>query len=159
MQSDKKEKFYITTAIDYVNSSPHIGHALEKVQADVVARYQRLRGKDTFFLTGTDEHGAKIVRAAEEAGVGVEVFVDSNVKKFQELIAKLNISNDAFIRTTDKKRHWPAVEKIWKQLADRGDLYKKKYQGLYCVGHEAFVTQKDLADGVCSLHKKEPEKV
>ncbi|MBI2462824.1 MAG: methionine--tRNA ligase [Candidatus Spechtbacteria bacterium] len=152
-------KYYITTAIDYVNSSPHIGHALEKVQADVAARYQRLQGKEVFFVTGTDEHGAKIARSAKAKGVGVEEFVEGNVKIFQELWKELRVSNDYFIRTTDQKHHWPAVEKVWRQLEKNGDLYKKTYEGLYCVGHEAFITQKDLVDGKCSLHKKEPEKV
>jgi len=151
------KKFYITTAIDYVNARPHIGHALEKVQADVLARYHRSLGDEVFFLTGTDEHGAKIVRAAEEVGIPIKKFVDKNAKVFQGLIKELNISNDYFIRTSDKKVHWPGAQKMWKALAAAGDIYKKQYKGLYCVGHEAFVTRKDLVDGKCALHKKEPE--
>src|SRR4030042_1222789 len=142
--SSQKEKFYITTAIDYVNADPHLGHALEKIQADVIARYQRLLGKDVFFLTGTDEHGEKIVRAAEKAGKSLEEFTDNISSKFKDLAKVLNISNDDFIRTTDKERHWPTVQKTWKKLADKGDIYKKKYKGLYCVGCESFVKEKDL---------------
>ena len=152
-----KKKFYITTAIDYVNASPHLGHAFEKVQADVLARYHRALGEEVFFLTGTDEHGAKIARAAEEAGIPVKKFVDKNAKVFQGLVKALNISNDYFIRTSDKEVHWPGAQKMWKALADSGDIYKKQYKGLYCVGHEAFVTRKDLVGGKCALHKKEPE--
>jgi len=150
-------KFYITTAIDYVNSVPHIGHAFEKVQADTLARYHRALGDGVFFLTGTDEHGAKIARAAEAAGVPAQKFVDQNAKVFQRLAKDLNISNDYFVRTSDKKKHWPAVEKMWRGLVKKGDIYKKNYEGLYCVGHEAFVTSKDLVDDKCALHKSAPE--
>jgi len=151
------KKFYITTAIDYVNGPPHIGHAFEKVQADVLARYNRALGNDVFFLTGTDEHGAKIVRSAERAGVPVKEFVDLNSKKFQELTRVLNISNDYFVRTSDREIHWPAIEKMWRELEKSGDIYKKIYKGLYCVGHEAFITEKDLVDNKCDIHKTQPE--
>ena len=151
------KKFYITTAIDYVNANPHIGHAFEKVQADVLARYHRTLGEEVFFLTGTDEHGVKNVRSAEDAGIPIKKFVDKNAKIFKNLAEALNISNDYFIRTSDKKVHWPGAQKMWKALASAGDIYKKQYKGLYCVGHEAFVTRKDLVEGKCALHKKEPE--
>lgn len=150
-------KYYITTALPYVNSAPHLGFVLEIIQADVLARYHRLLGEDVFFLTGTDEHGVKIVKAAEAAGVPVEKFANKNAQKFRELTKAFNISNDDFIRTTDKKRHWPAVRKVWEELKARGDIYKKKYRGFYCVGHEAFITQKDLVNGKCAIHEKEPE--
>jgi len=153
----KNKKFYITTAIDYVNSQPHLGHALEKIQADVLARHHRLKGEDVLFLTGTDEHGRKVLEAAEAAKKDAKSFVDENVRKFKELTKILNISNDDFIRTTDKKRHWPAVKKIWLKLKESGDIYKKKYKGLYCSGCEAFITKKDLIDGKCRTHHKEPE--
>ncbi|MBU2219398.1 class I tRNA ligase family protein, partial [Patescibacteria group bacterium] len=153
----KMEKFYITTAIDYVNALPHLGHALEKVQADAIARYQRLLGKEVYFLTGTDEHGIKILRSAQEANKDVKEFVDENTEKFKELIKKLNISNNDFIRTSDKKRHWPGVQALWKKLAEKEDIYKSKYKGYYCVGCEAYVTEKDLIDGKCPEHNKEPE--
>lgn len=152
-------KFYITTAIDYANAKPHIGHALEKIQADVLARYHRAKGDDVWFLTGTDEHGTKIARAAESAGKDIQSFVDENAQYYKNLKDTLNLSWDDFIRTTDQKRHWPGVQKLWTKIYEAGDLYKKKYQGLYCVGCEAFVTEKDLADGKCPIHFKEPEKV
>ncbi|KKS38938.1 MAG: methionine--tRNA ligase [Candidatus Sungbacteria bacterium RIFCSPLOWO2_12_FULL_41_11] len=152
-------KYYITTAIDYVNAKPHIGHALEKIQADVLARFHRIKGDDVWFLTGTDEHGAKIARAAEAAGKNPKDFVDENSEKFRELKIKnvLNLSWNDFIRTSDQKRHWPGAQKLWLKLFEAGDLYKKKYRGLYCVGHEAFVTEKDLVQGKCRDHQKEPE--
>ena len=152
-------KFYITTAIDYVNAAPHIGHALEKIQADVIARYHRIKDSDVFFLTGTDEHGAKIARAAEGAGKNPKDFADDNAEKFKELKEVLNLSWDDFIRTSDERRHWPGAQKLWLKLHEAGDLYKKKYRGFYCVGHEAFVTEKDLVDGKCRDHQKEPEVV
>lgn len=151
------KKYYITTAIDYANASPHIGHALEKIQADVVARYRRAKNGEVLFLTGTDEHGAKIARAAEAAKRTPKDFVDENTGKFKELKKILNLSWDDFIRTSDQKRHWPGAQKLWLKLHEAGDLYKKKYRGLYCVGHEAFVTEKDLEGGICRDHKKEPE--
>ena len=159
IMSSKKQTFYITTAIDYVNAKPHIGHALEKIQADVLARYHRIKGDDVWFLTGTDEHGAKIARAAEAAGKDPKDFVDENSEKFTELKKVFNLSWDDFIRTSDQKRHWPGAQKLWLKLHEAGDLYKKKYRGLYCVGHEAFVTEKDLVGGKCRDHQKEPEMI
>ena len=153
-------KFYITTAIDYPNAKPHIGHALEKLYADTIARYKRIQGYDVFYLTGTDEHGVKNVRAAQKAGIPVAKFIDKNVEGFKELIGALNISNDYFIRTTNKKLHWPAVHKIWRAFEKNKDIYKKEYQGLYCAGHEAFVTRKDLdKNGSCVDHGTPPEPV
>ena len=150
-------KFYVTTSIPYTNAAPHIGHALEFIQADVLARYNRLKKRNVFFLTGTDEHGVKVVRSAKKAGETPKKFVDKNTAEFKKLIRALNISNDDFIRTTDKKRHWPGAQKLWLELVKAGDLYKKNYKGLYCVGHEAFVTEKDLVGGVCAIHKVRPE--
>lgn len=155
----KKNKFYITTSIAYTNSFPHIGFALESIQADVLARYHSILGDEVFFLTGTDEHGAKVVKAAEKAGKNPKDFVDEISNKFKELNGILNLSNDDFIRTSDSIRHWPSVRKVWLQLKENGDIYKKKYQGLYCLGCEAFITQKDLAEGKCLIHNKEPELV
>ncbi len=155
----KEAKFYITTAIDYVNDKPHLGHALEKIQADVLARYAREKfgPENVRFLTGTDEHGVKVARAAEKAGLPPEKFAAEVSGKFQELKDKLNLSWDQFIRTTDEKLHYPGVEKMWRALVAAGDIYKKAYRGLYCVGHEAFITEKDLADGKCRDHRREPE--
>ena len=152
-----KKKFYITTSLPYTNAPPHIGFALEAVQADVLARYHRLLEEDVFFLTGTDEHGQKVVRAAEGAGKTQKEFTDRISKEFQNLKGVLNLSNNDFIRTTDKKRHWPNVERVWNKLAENGDIEKRKYRGLYCVGCEAFVTKKDLVGGKCPNHGKEPE--
>lgn len=150
-------KFYITTSLPYVNAAPHIGFALEAVQADTIARWHKQKGEEVFFLTGTDEHGAKIARAAEAAGKTPQELVDENSKKFHDLKDALNLSWDAFIRTSDQTNHWPVAQELWKRLVDAGDLYKKTYQGLYCVGHEAFVTKKDLVEGKCEIHKKAPE--
>lgn len=152
-------RYYITTAIDYVNGEPHIGHALEKIQADVLARYHRAKGDKVWFLTGTDEHGLKIFRAAQEAGQNTREFVDANASSFKNLKNVLNLSWDDFIRTSDQKQHWPGAQKLWNKLLEAGDLYKKKYQGLYCVGCEAFKPPKDLVDGKCPDHQKEPERV
>lgn len=151
------KKFYVTTSIPYVNANPHIGHALEFIQADVLARYYRQKGSDVFFLTGTDEHGVKIARAAAAAGKEPQDFVDEIAEKFRELLKALNISNNDFIRTSDQKRHWPGAQKLWRELEKAGDIYKKNYSGLYCVGHEAFITEKDLVNGKCRDHQREPE--
>lgn len=148
----KKKKFYITTTIPYANAPPHIGFALEIVQADVIARWHRLLGEDVFFLTGTDEHGSKNYRRAKEEGLTPQQFVDQNASYFKELTKLLNISNTEFIRTTDKKVHWPGVLEIWKTLAKKGEIYKKKYEGYYCSGCERFITEKDLVDGKCPNH-------
>ncbi|MDD5144527.1 MAG: class I tRNA ligase family protein [Candidatus Pacebacteria bacterium] len=152
-----RNKFYITTSIAYTNAPPHIGYALELIQADVLARHNKLLKKDVFFLTGTDEHGIKIVKAAEAAKKKPDDFTNEISAKFRELTKALNLSNTDFIRTIDQKRHWPAVEKAWKQLRKNEDIYKKKYKGLYCVGCEAFVKEKDLVQGKCPNHLQEPE--
>jgi len=153
-------KFYVTTSIVYTNAAPHVGFALELVQADLLARYHRIKGDKTWFLTGTDENGVKNKKTAEELSITPQELVDRNSAKVKELVKILNISNDDFIRTTDKERHWPVVEKVWKKLEENGDLYKKEYEGLYCSGCEAFITKKDLdKDGKCRIHKKKPEKI
>ena len=152
-----KKKFYITTSIAYTNAQPHLGFGLESVQADVIARHHRLLGEDVFFLTGTDEYGRKVVEAAEEADKTPKKFCDGISAKFRNLKEILNLSNDDFIRTTDQKRHWPAVKKAWLGLKKSGDIYKKKYRGLYCSGCEAFITRKDLMNGKCVIHQKKPE--
>lgn len=148
------EKFYLTTAIDYVNASPHIGHALEKVQADVIARFRRLKGDDVFFLTGTDEHGTKIYRAATNAGLTPQEFCDRKSAEFKRLVKELNISNDYFIRTTEK-RHQLACQKLW--IACSQHIYKARYRGYYCVGCEAYLLERDLENGLCPIHKTRPE--
>jgi len=157
--TDKKKKFYITSSIPYTNAPPHIGFALEIIQADVLARYHRSLDEDTFFLTGVDEHGLKTKRAAEKANKTPKEFADEISEKFRKLKTVLNLSYNDFIRTTDKKRHWPAVKKVWLKLRENGDIYKKKYKGFYCAGCEAFVTKKDLVNGKCPIHQKKAELV
>jgi methionyl-tRNA synthetase len=143
---------YLTTTLPYVNADPHIGFALELVHADSLVRAWRAHGEDVFFTTGTDEHGQKIFQAAEKAGQGVQEYVDHYAGQFEKLKQALSISNDAFIRTTDPK-HVEAAQEIWRRCDAAGDIYKKVYAGLYCVGCEAFKTEKDLTDdGHCSLH-------
>ncbi len=154
-----KDKFYITTAIAYTNSDPHVGFALEILQADVLARYHRQLGDNVFFLTGTDEHGKKIKQKAKDEGKDPREFVDEVSEKFKNLTLKLNISNNYFIRTSDAQVHYPVVSEIWKKLKSKGDIYKASYEALYCVGCEAFISEKELEDGKCKDHKKEPEKI
>ncbi len=154
-----KNKFYITTAILYTNGPPHIGFAMELIQADVLARYNRLIGNDVWFLTGTDEHGTTVARAAEKYGKTPIELADEMSGLAKDLILKLNITNDDFIRTSDQVRHWPSVIKLWNKLVENGDLYKKEYEGLYCVGHEAFIKKSDLVDDLCPLHKTVPENI
>ena len=153
----KKKKFYITTSIVYTNAFPHIGFALESIQADVIARYHRLLGREVFFLTGTDEHGVKVAKAAAEDRRNPKEFVNEISKKVRDLKQILNLSNNDFIRTTDEIRHWPAVVKIWLTLKKNGDIYKKKYKGLYCRGCEAFITKKDLKNEKCVIHQIRPK--
>jgi methionyl-tRNA synthetase len=148
--------FYITTAIDYVNAPPHIGHAYEKIITDVIARWKRIEGKDVIYLTGTDENAQKNAQAAKKKGGSTKEFVNKNSEKFEKLCKDLNLSNDDFIKTTEK-RHTKVAQLIFKKIFDKGDIYKKTYSGLYCVGCEAFLTEKELVDGKCPEHKKEPE--
>ena len=146
------KKFYVTTTIPYANAPPHIGFALEIVQADVLARWNKLKGKEVFFLTGTDEHGSKNYKTALNKKLSPQKFVDENAKYFLELTKKINISNNNFIRTTDKKKQWPGVIDLWKKLEKKGDIYKKKYIGKYCSGCERYVTEKELEKGKCVNH-------
>ncbi len=143
-----KGTFYITTPIYYVNDVPHIGHAYTTVAADVLVRFKRLEGYQAFFLTGTDEHGQKVEKAAQERGVDPKVHCDEMVKRFQSLWRRLNISNDDFIRTTED-RHKKVVQKILQDLYDRGEIYQASYEGWYCIPCERFWTEKDLTEGKC----------
>ncbi|MDO8593870.1 MAG: methionine--tRNA ligase [bacterium] len=142
---------YITTTLPYVNADPHIGFALELVQADALARSWRAAGDDVFFSTGTDEHGQKIFDAAKEAGQEVHAYVDHYASEVQKLKGALSLSNDAFIRTTDPA-HVIAAQEMWRICDAKGDIYKKEYVGLYCVGCESFKTGKELIDGKCPIH-------
>jgi len=158
-KKNKSDKFYIANAIPYANGRPHIGHALEYVQADAIARHKRAEGAKVFFGMGVDEHGDKVNRIALASGKTAKKFVNEISASFKTLNKELNLSEDNFIRTTDKKNHWPGVYKLWEKLNKKGDIYKKDYEGLYCVGCEKFLTEKDLVQGECPLHKKVPEKV
>ena len=151
-----KKTFYLTTAIDYVNAAPHIGHAYEKIIADAISRWHRLLGEDVFFLTGTDDNASKNEEAAKSAGIQTREFVDKNAEKFKILCAKLNISNDDFIRTVEQ-RHIKVAQEIFKRVYEKEDIYKGNYEGLYCKGCEAFYTEKDLVEGKCPEHKTEPQ--
>jgi methionyl-tRNA synthetase len=152
-----KRRFYITTAIPYVNGDPHLGHALEFVQADVLARHRRLRGDDVRLLSGTDDNALKNVDAAVAAGLPVADFVVEKAERFVDLAGPLQLSNDDFIRTSTDPRHRPGVERLWRACAEAGDLYQRDYEGLYCSGCEAFVLPDDLADGRCPEHGEAPE--
>jgi methionyl-tRNA synthetase len=146
-----EKPFYITTTLPYVNADPHIGFAFEIVTADIIARWQRLKKRDVFFTTGTDEHGQKIFQKAQEEGKEVRDYVDHFAGQFGKLKEGLGLSNDAFIRTTDP-RHVKAAQELWKRCEAAGDIYKKKYKGLYCVGDEAFLKESDLVNGRCPNH-------
>lgn len=146
-------RYYITTPIYYVNAEPHIGHAYTTIVADVMNRFHKLIGCKTYFLTGTDEHGDKIVQAAQEAGVDPKTYVDRISGMFRDTWPKLNISNDYFIRTTDPD-HIRVVQYILQKVHDSGDIYFSKYKGLYCVGCERFYTERELVDGKCPDHDK-----
>lgn len=154
---DTQRKFYISTAIPYVNADPHIGFALELIQADVIARYRRLLKEEVFFVTGTDENALKNVVAAGKRGVSPKEFVDAIAEKYKELISLLTISNDDFIRTTED-RHIRGAQKLW-QSCKKEDIYKKSYEGLYCAGCEEFYKETELEAGVCPEHKTRPERV
>ena len=149
--------FYVTTPIYYVNAEPHIGHAYTTVIADFLARFHRLEGDDTYFLTGTDEHGEKIFQAARAAGVEPQAFCDRISQRYRDAWGVLGIGNDDFIRTTEE-RHKKVVHQILQTVYDKGEIYYDEYEGLYCVGCERFMTDKELVDGKCSDHQREPEK-
>ncbi len=151
--------FYITTAIPYVNGDPHLGHALELVQADVLARHRRQRGDAVRFLSGTDDNALKNVDAAVAAGLPVAEFVTQKASRFADLAEQLQLSNDDFIRTSTDPRHRPGVERLWRACAEAGDLYQRDYEGLYCSGCEAFLAPDDLIDGRCPEHGEAPEPI
>ncbi len=153
------DKFYLTTAIDYVNGAPHIGHAYEKILTDIIARHFSQRTDNLFFLTGTDEHGIKIQKTAASKGITPKELCDENAQKFKDAWRALDIEYSRFIRTTDED-HKAIVQKIFKKLVENGDIYKHSYQGLYCSGCECFLNEKDLTeDGLCPDHLKKPEVV
>lgn len=146
-----KQAFYLTTTLPYVNAVPHMGHALEFVQVDIIARYKRLQGHEVFFNTGTDEHGIKIYKKAQEEGKEVESYVDEYAEHFKNLLDKLAISEHAFIRTTNEE-HKKAAQAFWLRCKENGFIEKKIYKGKYCVGCELEKTDSELVDGKCELH-------
>jgi len=154
------EKFYLTTAIAYANGEPHIGHAFEFSLADAISRGKKLLGQDVYFVTGMDEHGQKIQDKAKESGMEVKEFVDKYANSFLALDREMSIDYDFFVRTSDKEKHYVGAQFLWNKLVESGDIEKKKYTALYCVGCEEFKTEKDLNEsGECSIHLKKPEQV
>lgn len=147
--------FYLTTTLPYVNAKPHIGHALEFIQADVITRRRRAQGDDVVFNVGTDEHGLKIYEKAAEADMDVRDFVDMNVKTFTEFCKQFQVNYDSFYRTSDPK-HYHVAQAFRKDAQKTGDIYEKTYTGLYCVGCESFKTPKELVDGKCPDHLTVP---
>ncbi|MDP9211855.1 MAG: methionine--tRNA ligase [bacterium] len=154
-----QKKYYVTSSIPYVNADPHIGHATEAAQADVIARWHRLRGDDTFYLTGTDENSQKLIKAAEREGTTPQQVADRYAERFRKLATVLDLSNDDFIRTTDTERHYPAATKVWQRLVERDLIYKGTYRGLYCIDCEQYYAEAELADGKCPVHGTPPERV
>ncbi len=152
----KKNSYYVTSSIAYANAKPHIGYAMELFEADTLARFYQNHGRDTFFLTGTDEHGQKLKEVADKEGVPVVDYVNKLSKNFQDLAKLLDLRNDKFVRTTDEG-HKKAAQKLW--LACSNDIYMDNYSGLYCVGHEAYIKESELVDGKCPDHKTEPQKM
>lgn len=152
-------KFYLTAAIPYVNAKPHLGHVLEWLQADTIARYQRLMGNDVAFTCGTDENSLKNVQAAEKIGQPIQDWLDEYAQIFTDSFKKFNISLTHFGRGSDQVNHWPGVQELWSRCVTAGDMYQKSYDGLYCVGCESFYSESELIDGLCPEHLKAPEKV
>ncbi len=150
------EAFYITTPIYYVNASPHIGHAYTTIVADVLARFYRMSGAETYFVTGTDEHGDKIAEAANQASVTPQEYADKISAQFSALWPQLAVANDYFIRTTDKN-HVETVQHILRKVYDAGDIYFGSYGGYYCFGCERFLTEKEIVDKKCPEHGKAPQ--
>ena len=150
-------RYFLTTAIDFVNSKPHLGTAYEKITADIIARYRRLAGFDTHFLMGNDEHSQNVFKKAAEQGKDPLAYCDEMEQVFRDVWKRLDLSFDDFIRTTDRKRHFPAVQKMAQACLDNGDIYEGAYEGWYCEGCESFKPEKDLVDGLCPIHKTKPQ--
>jgi len=146
------KKFYITTAIAYMNAGPHAWHALEIIQADALARMYRFLWYEVVFQTGSDEHWMKIWNASKAAGKEVHQFVNDNVELFKNLYKKLDVSYDRFLQTSDEEKHIPWAQLMWNKLVESGDIYKKSYKWIYCEGCEALKLEKDLVDGKCPDH-------
>ncbi len=140
-----EDSYYITTAISYPNGEPHMGHAYEAIATDAFARHKRLQGKQVYFLTGTDEHGIKMVQTAKAEGITPAELADRNTPRFRELVAAMNCSHDDFI-TTREERHWKSVSELWKRMADAGDIYLDTYAGWYSVRDEAYYDEDELTE-------------
>lgn len=153
------KKYYLTAAIPYVNAKPHLGHVQEWFQADSIARYHRLLGKNVIFSCGTDENSLKNVQAAEKAGKDTQEWLDEYAEVFKDAFKFFNISLTNFRRGSDQSEHWPGVQELWKRCEEAGDIYEKEYTGLYCVGCEAYYTSAELIDGKCPEHLTVPETI
>ena len=159
LQIMTEKNILITTSIAYVNGTPHVGFAMESIEADAYARWNRKKGNNVFFLTGTDEHGSKVYQTALEKGISAQKLTDTNAAEFQRLGKVLHISNDDFIRTT-QERHKKGAQEMWKRICNSGDLVSNEFEGEYCVGCETFLTKKDLTpEGKCPHHLKKPEHI
>jgi len=150
-------KYFLTTAIDFVNSRPHLGTAYEKITADIIARYRRLAGYDTYFLMGNDEHSQNVFKKAAEQNKDPLAYCDEMEQVFRDVWKRVDVSFDDFIRTTDRNRHFPAVQKMAQACLDNGDIYEGAYEGWYCESCESFKPEKDLVDGLCPIHKTKPQ--
>jgi len=153
------DKFYVTAAIPYVNGSPHLGHSLEFVITDVIQRYQKLRGKKVLCISGSDENGQKILETSRREKLSPQELANKNTQAFQNHAKNLKVDFDVWRRSTDQKLHWPGVQELWRRCFKNGDIYKKKYKGLYCVGCEQFYSPKELVNGKCPEHQRPPEKI
>lgn len=154
-----RQRYAITTAIDYVNAPPHLGHAYEKIAADVMARFQRLMGREVFFLTGTDEHGAKVAQTAATQGLEPVAYANAMAERFQQAWHTLTLSHNRFVRTTEAA-HYAVVSSLWRAMAEKGDIYKAAYTARYCAGCESFLGDRDLDDqGRCAMHRRVPDPV
>ncbi len=149
----KTNKYYITTSIPYVNGAPHIGFAIELLQVDVLARWHRLLGDDTFFLTGTDENTLKLIKVAQKENIEPKELANKYASEFKRLTEVAEVTNDAFIRTTDEGHHHPGATKVWQALDQAGYIYKGEYSGSYCVDCEQFYTEKEIVDNLCPVHQ------
>lgn len=156
---NNRRTFYVTSPIFYPNAQPHLGHSYTTLLCDVLSRFHKILGEETYFLTGTDEHTEKVIQAAKSQRRQSEEYLEEIVGRFKDLYKMLGIQYDQFIRTSDRNIHWPGVLEMWNRLLQSGDLYKSSYTGLYCIGHEAFMTEKELVDGLCPDHGVAPERV
>jgi methionyl-tRNA synthetase len=150
-------KYYLTTAIPYVNGRAHVGHTLEYFQADTVRRYHQLLGEEVLLLSGADENALKNVQAAQKEGLEPQAYLDKYSQIWRDTYELVGVHLDVFQRGSDKEKHWPGVQKLWKLCEEAGDIYKKSYEGWYCVGCESFKTETELVDGLCPIHQKKPD--